>query len=247
VFSVGSAPMIYITRIQAPKEILQLPVRRSFFQAVHVELMTTQLTGSQAGGHFTSASWSTLRRRTFNWADNWTMSPTNQLLHVKVIVKVWLRAAARVVSSWVKWREVAGRLKREFSCQLSWKSPYEEMTRRLMWNGRQPGTQLAELPWVLHGRLWEDDQRTGRWIIFLRRSHCQKTASGKCNKLNTLVCVGQWAVKCSTEWCVQMVNKLIRQSKPHLQSNSKINIFLENFKTTGASISVSNFRWHAIT
>jgi hypothetical protein len=47
--------------------------------------------------------------------------------------------------SWVKWHEVAGWWVREFSCQFSWKSACEEKTRRLVWNGRQPGTQLVEL------------------------------------------------------------------------------------------------------
>jgi hypothetical protein len=46
---------------------------------------------------------------------------------------------------WVKWRKVAGWWVREFSCQFSWKSACEEKTRRLMQNGRQPGTHLAEL------------------------------------------------------------------------------------------------------
>jgi hypothetical protein len=36
---------------------------------------------------------------------------------------------------------------------------------------------------------------------------CQKTVSGDCNRLRTLVCVCQWSVKCSSEWCMQVVNK----------------------------------------
>jgi hypothetical protein len=40
--------------------------------------LTTQLTGSQAGGHFTPTSQSSSHRLTFNW----TLSFTNQLLHV---------------------------------------------------------------------------------------------------------------------------------------------------------------------
>jgi hypothetical protein len=48
----------------------------------------------------------------------------------------------------VKWREVAGWSVREFS----WKSTFEEKTRRLVWNGRQPGTQLVHLP--VDKRIW---------------------------------------------------------------------------------------------
>jgi hypothetical protein len=44
--------------------------------------LTTQLSGSQAGGHFTPISSSSLHRLTFNWTDNWSLSLTTQLLHV---------------------------------------------------------------------------------------------------------------------------------------------------------------------
>jgi hypothetical protein len=39
---------------------------------------------------------------------------------------------------------------------VSWKSAFEEKTRRLPWNGRQPGTDLLDgwqLSWALQGRL----------------------------------------------------------------------------------------------
>jgi hypothetical protein len=42
-------------------------------------LLTTQLTGSQAGGHLTPTSWSSLHRLS---TDNWTLSLTNQVLHI---------------------------------------------------------------------------------------------------------------------------------------------------------------------
>jgi hypothetical protein len=61
----------------SPAQVLltQPPVQNS-------SQVTTQLTGSQAGGQFTPASESTLHSLTSNWTDNWTLSFTNQLLHV---------------------------------------------------------------------------------------------------------------------------------------------------------------------
>jgi hypothetical protein len=92
---------------------------------------------------------------------------------------------------------------------VSWKSACEEKTRSLVWNGRQPGTQLIELS-------VERQFCTGvvtrcpecrRWRISLGRGRCQNTASGDCNRLKTLVCALQWSVKCSSRWCTQGVNK----------------------------------------
>jgi hypothetical protein len=118
--------------------------------------------------------------------------------------------------SWVKWHEVAGWWVREFS----WKSAYEEKTRRFVWNGHQPGTQLVEgcqlrgsSVWeVVKKRavrvwLWQENLSAGSWRISLGRSHCQERVGGDCNWLSTLVCVCQWSVKCSSKWCVQVVNK----------------------------------------
>jgi hypothetical protein len=66
---------------------------------------------------------------------------------------------------------------------------------------------------VLHGRLWQENLDAVSWRISLCRSRCQETASGDCNRLRSLVCVCQWSVKCSSEWCIQVVNKSI--SNPH--------------------------------
>jgi hypothetical protein len=70
-------------------------------------------------------------------------------------------------------------------------------------------------------RLWEEDLSSGSWRISLGRSRCQETTSGDCNRLRILVCVCQWSVKCSPEWCIQVVNKSIHQSIPRLLSHSK--------------------------
>jgi hypothetical protein len=106
--------------------------------------------------------------------------------------------------SWVKWREAAGSWVREFSCQLLvviWKSACEEKTRRLLWNGCQPGAQLVSWQEFSMGGC---DKRT--WVREAEESPlcyicCQETASGYYNRLRTLVCVRQWSVKCSSEWC----------------------------------------------
>jgi hypothetical protein len=108
----------------------------------------------------------------------------------------------------------------EFSCQLpvGIQTVYEK-TRRLVSNGRQPGTQLVEgcpLTRDLHGCLWQEDLTVGSWWLSLGRNSCQETASGDRNRLRTLVCVCQWSVKCSSEWCIQVVNKSNIQSIPHL-------------------------------
>jgi hypothetical protein len=52
--------------------------------------------------------------------------------------------------------------------QFIWKSACEEKTRRLVWNGRQPGTQLVEL---LVGKsfarmcLWKEDFMCDIWSV----------------------------------------------------------------------------------
>jgi hypothetical protein len=132
----------------------------------------------------------------------------------------------------VKWSEVNQLVgESESSVELtvdkdfSWKSACEEKTMRLVWNGRQPGTQLAEVDsWVKLSRKaekrwhysWVDKWQEfrcgvltsgrwhhhGRWRISIARSRYQETASGDCNRLKTLVCVYQWSVKCSYKWCI---------------------------------------------
>jgi hypothetical protein len=102
---------------------------------------------------------------------------------------------------------------------VSWKSACEEKTMRLVWNGHQPRTQLVEgcqLTRVVHRWLWQEDLTVGSWRISLSRSRCQETASGDCNRLRTLVCVCQWSVKCTSEWCIQVVIKSNIHSIPRL-------------------------------
>jgi hypothetical protein len=96
-----------------------------------------------------------------------------------------------------------------WSSWLVSESAYEEKTRRLVWNGREPGTQLIELSVdkVLHGRLWQKDLSAENWYIStILKSVCQETASGRCNTLRTLVCVCHWYMQCSSEWCIQVAS-----------------------------------------
>jgi hypothetical protein len=131
---------------------------------------------------------------------------------LKQQVSCWLKSAVQLSEvTWSSW------LVSESSV-VSWMSACEEKTRRLVWNGRQPGTQLVvcQLTRVLYWRLWEEDLIQGSWTISIGRSRLQETASGDCNRLRTLVCVGQWTLKCSSEWCIQVFNKSIHQSTPRL-------------------------------
>jgi hypothetical protein len=55
-------------------------------------------------------------------------------------VSYWLTSCQQL--KWVNWCEVAGWWE---SSVASWESDCEEKTSRLVWNGCQPGTQLAQL------------------------------------------------------------------------------------------------------
>jgi hypothetical protein len=77
----------------------------------------------------------------------------------------------------------------------SWKSACEEKTRRLVWNGRQSGTQLVQLS----VDSWQDFSTGGcakkTWTRQVEESRLcyisfQETANGNCNKtLVTSLCV----------------------------------------------------------
>jgi hypothetical protein len=110
---------------------------------------------------------------------------------------------------------------------VSWKSACVQKTRMLVWNGRQPGTQLV-VSWqrVLLGRLWQEDLSEGSWRISLGRSRCQDSASRDCNKPYSRICVCQWSVNCSSEWCKQMVNKSNIQSPLSIVTHTKNVIIL---------------------
>jgi hypothetical protein len=59
------------------REILQLPSLRASCHSCPCRIapqVTTQLTGPQAGGHFSPTSWSSLHRLTFNWTLSLTTS-----------------------------------------------------------------------------------------------------------------------------------------------------------------------------
>jgi hypothetical protein len=89
---------------------------------------------------------------------------------LKQQVSCWLRSCQQF--SWVKWQEVAGGWVREFS----WKLACENQTRRLAWNGCQPGTQFS----------WQEFcmglQHRGRGIAIVNICY-QATASEDCNRL----------------------------------------------------------------
>jgi hypothetical protein len=78
----------------------------------------------------------------------------------------------------------------------------------------------CQLTRILHGRLWQENLSAGNWRNSLGRSRCQETASGDCNRPRTLVCVCHWSVKCSSEWCIQVVNKSNIQSMSRLYSHA---------------------------
>jgi hypothetical protein len=97
---------------------------------------------------------------------------------------------------------------------VSWKSAYEEKTRRLVWNGRQPGTQLVEgsqFSWPLQGRLRRDGavveltvDRRWRERGKLRNLHCEKPLLGN-------GCWRQQAGRslsgcCDDLWIVELLN-----------------------------------------
>jgi hypothetical protein len=90
------------------------------------------------------------------------------------------------------------------------------------------GWLSCQLTRVLHGWLWQEDLNAGSWRVFLGRSRCQKTTSGLCNRLKTLVCVCvcvcvcQWSVKCNSKWCIKVVNKSSIQSMTRVQSHKQI-------------------------
>jgi hypothetical protein len=110
--------------------------------------------------------------------------------------------------------------------QFSWTSACEERTKRLVWNGRQPGTQLVELsvdkssvrPAVTRRPEWGEAEESPS-VEAIDRKRLVET-----NRLRTLVCMCQWIVKCSAEWCIQVVNKF--NSHPvcsHTHTHTHIN------------------------
>jgi hypothetical protein len=138
-----------------------------------------------------------------------------------IIVKVnrvpeWKLSAIQLSEvTWSRWRENS-----VVSYQME--VSMREKTRRLEWNGRQPGTQLVELSIdkssaeaaVTRGPEY------GKLKNLPRRSCCQEMASGDCDRLRTLVCLCQQSVNHSSEWCIQGINKHIHQSIPRLQSHT---------------------------
>jgi hypothetical protein len=118
--------------------------------------------------------------------------------------------------TWSKWL-VGERVQLQFS----WKSVCEEKTRRLVRNGRQPGTQLVELSVDKEFCKGGCDKRTRvreaeeSTLVGAVRKRLEET-----NGLRTLVCVCQWSVNCSSERCIQMFNKYNIQSIPRLQSHT---------------------------
>jgi hypothetical protein len=86
VLSLLQSPLAVSWQWLLPREILQFPALRSSCHSRPWRTLCqlpTQLTGSQAGGHFTPTSQSQADFQLTNdgWSANWTLSLTNQLLH----------------------------------------------------------------------------------------------------------------------------------------------------------------------
>jgi hypothetical protein len=108
---------------------------------------------------------------------------------------------------------------------VSWKSACEEKTMRLVWNGRQPGTQSVEFwqfSWALQGRLRRDGaivQLTRVQLRDIRRA--VTTWAREAEKSPQLEAVTrerqfkkQQAVKWPSEWCsdlwiVEIINSAV--------------------------------------
>jgi hypothetical protein len=76
-----------------------------------------------------------------------------------------------VVSSSAEWSDVKYLVGEWESSVVSSAESQPVKTRRLVWNGRQPATQSAD---VLHGRLWQEDQSAGSWRIATGKAVARK-------------------------------------------------------------------------
>jgi hypothetical protein len=133
------------------------------------------------------------------------------------------QSSSRVINcqqfSWVKWHEVAGWWVREFSCHLKdslWREDKEVGVKwppawdPLSWvvsSVDRSSAQAAVTTWA-----WEAEESLSVEAVARKRRV-------ETNRLWTLICICQWSVKfvkCSSEWCIQVVNKSNIQSIPHL-------------------------------
>jgi hypothetical protein len=114
----------------------------------------------------------------------------------------WLKLAAVQLSE-VRWSSWLVRVQLRVSL---WREGYEIGVKwPPAWD---PVTWVVSWEAVLQGRLWQEDLSAGSWRISIVRSRCYETASGDCDRLRTLACVFQWSVNCSSEWRIQVVNKI---------------------------------------
>jgi hypothetical protein len=117
---------------------------------------------------------------------------------------------------------------REFSWQFSWKSTCEENTRRLVWNGRQPGTQLV-VSWQesctgnCDSMIWVREAGKSPSVEAVDRERLVENVIRL--RMRTLVCACQWSLKCGSEWCIQMVNKSNSSNPYPVHSHKLLNMW----------------------
>jgi hypothetical protein len=123
----------------------------------------------------------------------------------------------QLVESWAPQRRL-----RRWRYEFSWLFSCQQFSR--VKRREVAGWWMREFSWELKVRQWRDDfacavvQRYLEWDCYNAcvKIRCQETANGDCNGLRTQVCVCEWSVNCSSEWCIQVVNKSNIQSIPHL-------------------------------
>jgi hypothetical protein len=78
-----------------------------------------------------------------------------------------------------KWSVPRSYVEDNWGDPVSWNSASKERTRRLVWNGRQPGScQLLVEGWVLHGRLWRQHLSKGSCRLSTAKSRCLEGLKG---------------------------------------------------------------------
>jgi hypothetical protein len=103
-----------------------------------------------------------------------------------------------------------------FSIRSIWSGYKESSVENCQPISGAPREQLvARWAMALWIQVWSVNERATAWPRNMKNLHCvnffcQETASGDCNRL--------WTVKCSSEWCIQVVNNCIHESTPNKYS-----------------------------
>jgi hypothetical protein len=98
----------------------------------------------------------------------------------------------------------------DYKEDVSWES--EVVLQSFKWSvSRELGSLREAEKMALWVQVWSVTQRTAAWLPKLKNPHCVESVARKrlveTNWPRTLVCVYQWTVKYSSEWCIQEVNK----------------------------------------